>query len=237
MEDQSSVEKSSHDATNHDRPLPCTDAEEDPTLAAGLHYDDIHHFGKYTEDLVQKLNKRHKAIPEEFCSESGLRPVRPENFNRWFSRTKGRGLRWHFWERFPGSGRLSFILIAAGLMVGFPVDLRYGWNANDPAQMSMLRQAQQEFLPGVLHMAPDCVSGNLRPPELRAEDRLRDRNALLLLQEAAEEQSRGGRGYNVEQPYGSAMWKEDALNPLRLSAIEDHRDRQRCDQCMVRSQR
>ena len=127
--------------------------------------------------------------------------------------------------------------MAAGLIVGFPVDLRYGWNVNDPVHISMLRRAQQEFRPGVLHMAPDCgpwsVSGNLRPPELKAEDRRRDRNALMTVQEAAEEQSRGGRGYNVEHPYGSAMWKEDDQCPLRLSSIPDHRGRQRCDQCMM----
>ena len=55
----------------------------------------------------------------------------------------------------------------------------------------------------------------------------------MTVQEAAEDQSRGGRGYNVEQPYGSAMWKEDDQCPLRLSSIPDHRGRQRCDQCMM----
>ena len=75
-------------------------------------------------------------------------------------------------------------MMAAGLIS--PVDLRYGWNVNDPVHISMVRRAQRECLPGVLHMAPDCgpwsVSGNLRPPELKAEDRRRDRNALMMVQ-------------------------------------------------------
>ena len=247
-EKTSVVKESSHDTLDYDRNLQCTDAEGEPEVDY-MYYDDIKHFDKYTVDdfpknldepYMQKLKKRYKAIPEEFYTKSGLRPVRPENFNKWFSRMKGRGLRWHFWEWFSGSGRLSFIMMAAGLIVGFPVDLRYGWNVNDPVHISMLRRAQREFLPGVLHMAPDCgpwsVSGNLRPPELKAEDRKRDRNALMTVQEAAEDQSRGGRGYNVEQPYGSAMWKEDHECPLRLSEIYDHKGRQRCDQCMMGAQ-
>ena len=250
LAETSVVKESSHDTLDYDRNLQCTDAEGEPEVDY-TYYDDIKHFDKYMvddfpenldESYMQKLKKHYKAIPEEFYTKSGLRPVRPENFNKWFSRMKGKGLRWHFWEWFSGSGRLSFIMMAAGLIVGFPVDLRYGWNVNDPVHISMLRRAQREFLPGVLHMAPDCgpwsVSGNLRPLELKAEDRRRDRNALMTVQEAAEDQSRGGRGYNVEQPYGSAMWKEDHECPLRLSEIYDydHKGRQRCDQCMMGAQ-
>ena len=47
---------------------------------------------------------------------------------------------------------------------------------------------------------------------------------------------KNGRGYNIEQPLGSAMWKEDEDCPLRLSHIDGHRKRQRCDQCMCGAQ-
>ena len=146
-EKTSVVKELSHDTLDYDRNLQCTDAEGEPEVDY-TYYDDIKHFDKYTvddfpenldESYMQKLKKRYRAIPEEFYTKSGLRPVRPENFNKWFSRMKGKGLRWHFWEWFSGSGRLSFIMMAAGLIVGFPVDLRCGWNVNDPVHISMLR--------------------------------------------------------------------------------------------------
>ncbi len=73
------------------------------------YHEDVEHFDKYTEDqfpenldyeYYQKLKKRYRAIPEEFYQKSGLRPVRPCNFHRWFEKMRGRGLRWHVWEWF-----------------------------------------------------------------------------------------------------------------------------------------
>eukprot|EP00435_Cladocopium_sp_Y103_P067718 s113_g30.t1 len=94
-----------------------------------------------------KLKKRYKAIPEEYYTKSGFHPVTPQNFKSWFAKAKGRGLRWHAWELCSGSGRLSLVLLLAGLVVGFPVDYRYGWNINDPVHQKMLSQAQREFRP------------------------------------------------------------------------------------------
>ena len=71
-----------------------------------------------------KLKKRYKAIPEEYYTTTGLHPVTPHNFKDWFAQAKGRGLQWHAWEICSGSGRLSLILLMAGLVVGFPVDYR-----------------------------------------------------------------------------------------------------------------
>ena len=155
-EKTSVVEESSHDNLDYDRNLQCTDAEGEPAVDE-TYYDDIKHFDKYTTDdfpkdlddtYVQKLKKRYKAIPEEFYTKSGLRPVRPENFNRWFSRMKGKGLRWHFWEWFSGSGRLSFIVMAAGLIVGFPVDIfaMVGTSTTRPTSLYYVELNENFFL-------------------------------------------------------------------------------------------
>ena len=40
-------------------------------------------------------------------------------------------------------------MLLAGLSVGFPVDLRYGWNINGLSHQAMLPEAQAEFQPGV----------------------------------------------------------------------------------------
>ena len=68
--------------------------------------------------------KKYVDVPEEFYSKSKRRPVTPKNFNTWFSRARGKGLRWHFQEPYSGSGRLSLMSVLSGLMVGFPIDNR-----------------------------------------------------------------------------------------------------------------
>ena len=224
---------------NHDNGTEIERPCGEKAILAATTYDE---FPPYREDQlpegvdVKKLNKRYQAIPEEYYSKSGLRPITPSNFHRWFGMARKRGLKWHFWEVFSGSGRLSLTLLLAGLSVGFPVDMRYGWNVNDMRHQEMLTMARDEFCPGVMFMAPDCapwsLSSSAKDPEVRHLERLRDRPALLWVQQSCEEQSRHGRGYSVEQPLGSAMWNPTTESPLRLEKIPDHRTKQRCDQCM-----
>ena len=200
-----------------------------------FHSDD---FPGYTEDMLPenvdhaKLTKRYKAIKEEFYTRTGQKPVTPYNFKKWMNKMKGRGVKWHFWEWFSGSGRLSLTMLLAGLSVGFPVDLRYGWNINDLSHQAMLREAQAEFQPGVLTCAPDCapwsVASNSKDPQARQAERLRDRPGLNFTQNSCEKQAKHGRGFVVEQPYGSAMWTDG----LQLENIPDYRKKQRVDQCM-----
>ena len=64
-------------------------------------------------------------------------------------------------------------------------------------------------------------------------DRQRDRPSIDFVQENCEKQSHGGRGYIVEQPWGSAMWRPEDGSPLHLDTIQDNRSKQRVDQCMV----
>ena len=183
-----------------------------------------------------KLRKRYRAIPEEYYTKSGLRPITPNNFQKWFSRAKGRGLKWHFWEVCSGSGRLSLTLLLAGLVIGFPVDARYGWNLRNSNHQHMLDMARQEFQPGVIHHSPDCgpwsVSANTKDPETKHCERLQEQPSIAWVQRSCEDQSRHDRGYLVEQPWGSAMWRDDNESPLRLDKIPENRSKQRCDQCM-----
>ncbi|CAK9078864.1 1-alkyl-2-acetylglycerophosphocholine esterase [Durusdinium trenchii] len=199
-------------------------------------------FLSYTGDMIPetadqaKLKKRYKAIPEEFYTKSGLTPVTPKNFDSWFKRVRGRGLRWHFWELFSGSGRLSLTLLLAGLMLGFPVDYRYGWDMRVASHRGMIHAAYEEFQPGVLHMSPDCapwsVAASTKDPDEKMCERLQDRPALQLCQDLSARQDANGRGYNIEQPYGAQSWQELPENPLRLQRIPGNKSRQRVDQCM-----
>ena len=194
----------------------------------------------YPDDVEINLAKKYRAMPEEYYTRSGLRPITPKNFRKWFNQAKGKKLRWHFWEIFSGSGRLSLIMLLAGLTVGFPIDMRYGWNINNHQHQGMLKEARDEFCPGVVFMAPECgpwsVSSSSKKPEDRQADRLRDGPSIRWVQDTCEDQSRHGRGYAVEQPLGSAMWRPEDGSPLHLDSIEDNRPKQRVDQCMHGSQ-
>ena len=183
-----------------------------------------------------KLKKRYKANLEEFYTKGGLTPVTPTNFDSWFKRVRGRGLRWHFWELFSGSGRLSLTLLLAGLTVGFPVDYRYGWDTRFASHRGMIHAAYEEFQPGAVHMSPDCapwsVAASTKDPDEKMCERLQDRPALQLCQDLSARQDANGRGYNLEQPYGARSWQELPENPLRLQRIPGNKSRQRVDQCM-----
>jgi hypothetical protein len=103
------------------------------------------------------------------------------------------------WEICCGSGRLSLTLLLTGLVIGFPVDARYGWNICDHSHQQMLSRARDEFAPGVIHASPDCgpwsVSANMKDPEVKHCERLQERPGLLWIQDTCQKQSRQHRGY------------------------------------------
>ena len=245
LADQSSwIPKESH---VHNDDIKKENNRDETSAILAAHVGDEEHFPKYQEDQlpdgvdVPKLNKRYRALPEEFYTKTGMAPITPKNFNKWFNRTRGKGLRWHFWEMFSGTGRLSLVMFMAGLIVGFPVDYRYGWNLADESHQAMLRKAQAEFRPGVVHLAPDCapwsISSSSKDPELRLQERIAARPTLEFTQEVCEQQDKQSRGYNMEQPLGSALFQEELPeNPLRLQGLPGYRKRQRLDQCMLGAQ-
>ena len=53
------------------------------------------------------------------------------------------------------------------------------------------------------------------------------RPSLGFAMDVFKEQSKHHRGFGLEQPYGSAMWNPEALNPMDLEAIPGSRKRQR----------
>ena len=89
--------------------------------------------------------------------------VTPQNFQQWFgdvkkqASTKGS---WDFWEFCNGSGRLSLTAWQSGLVVGFPVDRRYGWNLHFIEHRKVLDAARNFFLPKIRFCAPDCSHGS-----------------------------------------------------------------------------
>ncbi|CAK9112984.1 1-alkyl-2-acetylglycerophosphocholine esterase [Durusdinium trenchii] len=178
----------------------------------------------YTGDLLpnyltpeeqKKLTKDYKAMPEEFYTHTNRRMVTPSSFPKWFSEAKKRKTKWHVWEWCSGSSRLSLTCCLAGLIVGFPVDFRYGWDIGNPEHQKMLDMALSTFEPEILMASPRCkfwsISASRRDRHLLLQDREAERPALIYMQQTMSYQVSSGRAYVLEQPWTSAMWSESVM--------------------------
>ena len=199
-----------------------------PTLYSGDHYPED------TDDQKRKrLDAHYKAVPEEFYSKSGRRPVTPDDFGKWKS-TKTSQTQVHFWEIFSGSGRFSYLTMLAGLVVAFPVDYRYGWDASNKDHQRMLLESQDAMNPDIIQFSPSCapwsISANRLPPEEKFQRREEERTTLQFVKVMIIRQVDKGKGFTLEQPWSSAMWTESVLATLQYD-LHGIRPRQRCDQC------
>ena len=191
-------------------------------------------FPEHWNDLERKTAaQQYASVPEEFYSRTKRKPITPANFGSWFSRTRGRGLRWHMQELCSGSGRLSLVAVLSGLLVGFPVDYRYGWDLTVPAHQAMIAQAREKFLPAYLHASPSSTAwsnvSKLTP--LRQTRRNMDAPMLSFLKGLFVEQTRQDLCFCVEQPMNSTMF-QDKTSPLSdLCDLPGVRRRQQVDQC------
>ena len=187
-------------------------------------------------DKVKDLHREYRAMPEEFYTKTGRRPVTPENVEKWLDEVVAKHPQpsWHFVELYSGSGRLSTAMAAAGLEVGFPVDLRYGWNINNPSHQKKLMKVFHIMKPAVIFASPRCkfhsTTSNTMSAEKKARGRLEDEPGLEFIKRLFQQQSYDGRGFLAEQPWGSTLWTE---SPLKPEDIPGCRKKQRCDQCMV----
>ena len=187
----------------------------------------------WEESRTRKTAKYYKAIPEEYYSKTGRRPVTPGNVQKWMDHCDGHGLRFQAWEWFSGSGRLSLILALAHVMVGFPVDYRYGWDIGHPPHQRLLQRCQEMFDPELLYGAPSCtpwsVASAQKAAHLREQDRQQELPTLEFLYETMMRQHNAHRGFAVEQPYSSDMLKSSPV-----SRLLDHAGVKitRVDQCM-----
>ena len=186
-----------------------------------------------SQEDQQKLKKDYKAMPEEFYRHSNRRVVTPDTFPAWFKEAKRHGVKWQIWELFSGSGRFSLLCTLAGLMAGFPVDFRYGWDIGNPAHQDMLWSAYTTFEPEVIFGSPRCkfwsIAASRRDRHQLLQDREKDRSALVFLQRLYAEQVKKSRGYLLEQPLSSAMWEESVM--AENKKFPGWRKHRRTDQC------
>ena len=191
----------------------------------------------WDDDRKEQSKKYYKAIPEQFYTKTGRRPITPKNVKSWMATAKGRGLCFQFWEWCSGSGRLSLLLLMANFIVGFPVDYRYGWDLAHPPHQRLLHECLTEFKPDMLFGAPSCgpwsVASANKDPVKRLEDRNRELPTLEFLHDNMLWQHDQGRAFTTEQPFVSDMFKSSPM--ARLLNHEGVR-LQRFDQCMLDAQ-
>ena len=195
---------------------------------------DSEHFPVYSGDTfpahwddVRRARADHyyKAIPEEFYSKSGRRPVTPWNARKWLEKVHNTGqpLRLQLWEMCSGSGRLSLICL--------------GWDLGHPEHQSLLQECHRAFEADHIFVAPNCspwsVAANSKDPSKRTEDRNQERPTLEYLQTLCLWQHNSGRAFTIEQPITSVMFKE---SPLARLLEHEGIHRQRFDQCMLGAQ-
>ena len=133
----------------------------------------------WDDECKEQSKKYYKAIPEEFYSKTGRRPITPRNVKSWMASAKGRGLCFQFWEWCSGSGRLSLLLLMANFIVGFPVDYRYGWDLAHPPHQRLLHECVSEFKPDMLFGALSCGPWSVASANKDPVKRLDDRNKEL----------------------------------------------------------
>ena len=129
--------------------------------------------------------------------------------------------------------------VLMGLSVAFPVDYRYGWDISNPQHQHMLLEAQEYLRPDVVVVAPDCAPWSVSANRLTEEDREQVRESqsptLAFVKTLLQRQHREGRGFILEQPWSSAMWKKSMMSQLQHE-LPGCRPRQRTDQCCFGAQ-
>ena len=226
-------------------PLPCPTSA---AMATDLHESglDAEAFPSYSGDEfpdhwpeARKAQARHyyRAIPEEFYTKSGRRPITPKNVKAWMQKASGRGLRFQFWEMCSGSGRLSLCLLLAQFMVGFPIDYRDSWDIGYPAHQALLQQVHRAFVPDHVFASPSCtpwsIASSGKDKAKRDEERRAELPTLEFLHDISLSQHNQDRGFTLEQPQSSAMLRESPVAKLMNHAGVRI---QRMDQCILGAQ-
>ena len=148
-ETESSAEENSSEATSSYSSSPVATGRCFHAGQVFLKYQEDQFPADFDEDKVKHWKRKYTSIPEEFYTKSKISMVTLGNFWQWFkdvqNQTPSKKDTWDFWEFCSGSGRLSLVTWQNGLVTGFPVDRRYGWNLNLAEHRKMLDAARDFF--------------------------------------------------------------------------------------------
>ena len=156
---------------------------------------------------LRELHHEYKAMPEEFYVKTGRRVVTPDNVDQWLDEVQKAHSHpaCHFLELYSGSGRLSLSMATAGLTVGPPIDLCYGWNINCNQRQKKLWRVIAVLKPEVIFTSPRCkfcsTTTNTMNEEKKLPGRLEDEPGLNFTKKVFQHQAYSGCSYAAEQPW------------------------------------
>ena len=114
------------------------------------------------EDLsvedTEIARKEAAALPERFYERTALPVITPQNVDAFVSHMSQEldltQLNVQLWSWFSGTGRLARTMLEKRQVVLIPIDLRYGWNLQNPQVQQKLKALDQLFQPLITSMEP-----------------------------------------------------------------------------------
>ena len=102
---------------------------------------------KLSKDDLYVARKEAKSLPECFYKQNNLPVITPANVQAFLihmnKRLDLKEVSVALWSWYSGTGRLASTMVANNRIVLFAVDLRYGWDLNDPDTFRMLMQSKK----------------------------------------------------------------------------------------------
>ena len=172
--------------------------------------------------------KEAKSLPECFYKQNNLPVITPANAQAFLplmtTRLDWKEVNVTLWSWYSGTGRLASTMVTNNQIVLFPVDLRYGWDLNDPDTFRMLMQIDEQVKPQCVTMEPRCkywsIAGRTRAPEKTRYERDKEKQMLQRLVDFTLYLNHYGRLVCIENPASSALWSESPLASLKQSSLE-----------------
>ena len=182
-----------------------------------------------SDEEQQVAKKEAKSLPEYFYEETKFPVITPQNVDSFIAYMKYNGVDLDklpivMWSWFAGTSRFlaTMMKTCQSQAVLFPVDLRYGWNIQDPKQQLKLIEIDRMCRPLVTTMEPRCkywsIAGRSRKPEVTQRCRNQETDMLNFIVMHVDYILEDFRHCLVENPETSKIWTESPLAAMDLFA-------------------
>ncbi|CAK0840390.1 unnamed protein product, partial [Prorocentrum cordatum] len=185
---------------------------------------------KMDTNKAKQLDIGYRAMPEEFYFESQLPVVTPENLESWMEHMSIYHV--DVQERMSGSSRFSRRASLQGLMVGFPVDYRYGWDMSDKHHQRLLSTFRGKCHIGTTLWAPTCqpwsIASRHKDPAALESERRSQAPAIIFMLNDIKQTADTEQQHIVENPHNSDFWsKSDYTGVVDMNIMRSYA----ADQC------
>ena len=142
--------------------------------------------------------------------------MRPSNVKEFLSVHESLKIQRQVQEQMSGSGRFSAEACHQGISILFPVDLRYGWDVNNPEHRKLQDMVRDKLKPLFTWSSPDCSQwsaiNNLNDQKKVESARQSQLGMLEWLHQDNKIQALSKRGYGNENGLRSQIWIRSPLS-------------------------